>query len=235
MRINSEYDLVSEFTVKYPPRGAWLVHRSSTGPKDTDKGGVQYYHSGYWTDKVRPCPCCGRRPVFQEYYYASTGRDKPAKIFIGICPTCELRTREPGTLKDSVYAWQRRDYSPDSWLHCHRPRLDTYMSKRLCDMVVRDAIDDALQLVDVMAKETPYTEAYQSHAADLDALEGFFRRSPLLVEMDADGILSDIRRVAYPELTPAERVKIPLRMSKLCEYKEYANKCLRQRSLSTNV
>ena len=109
--------LVTEESAKYPPRGSWEVHRKA------HVDGYDYDHAGYYSEKLRPCPVCGRYPVFEEDARHMTAEDEKARFFVGVCPTCSLRTKGHGvTLKEAVYQWQRREFTPDSWLVCHRPR-----------------------------------------------------------------------------------------------------------------
>ena len=214
------------FKVKYPPRGAWewklRMHFDS----------IDYLHEGYWSEKLKPCPVCGRIPVFEEYVYESTPADQPAKIFVGFCQTCELRTRKPGRLKEAVLQWQSRRFSPDSLLVCHRPRPDTYGSRMLCNKVVASAIDDALFYARMRNETEEGSEAWTSYGGELKKLEDFFRTSLFMFELDPDGVISDIRKVMYPTLNPEDRIKIPLHLAQIYKGKRLLKECTQKSSLS---
>lgn len=222
-------DLATMFDAKYPPRGAWEVHR---GGHDAD---YDYVHSGYYSEKLRPCPACGKYPVFQEAAYYSDPEDIPAKVFIGFCPTCELRTRKPGTLKEAVMQWQGRRYSHDSFLVCHRPRannLDTYGCRLLCNRVVGAAIDEAMFYALQRQGVQEGSELWTSYGESLKKLENFFRTSVFMFELDPDGVISDIRKVLYPTLEPKDRIKIPLHLAQLYKGKEILKKCTQKSNSS---
>lgn len=202
---------------KYPPRGAWEI--ASAHPK------TGYNHGGYTSRKIRPCPACGRDAVFEEDAYRRTPPHERAKYFYGYCPTCELRTRESGTLKEAVMQWQERKFSPDSWLHCHRPRLDSWGCSLLSEAACRDAYEDARFYVEQMQKANQKCEKDEEARAELNRIEEFFRTSPLAFALDPEAVISKLRKELYPELTPEERMKIPLKLAKLYKGKEIVRKC----------
>lgn len=219
-------DLLTMFDDKYPPRGAWEVHRCGHGAN------YDYNHGGYYSEKLRRCPVCGRFPVFQESAYDSKPGDIPAKVFFGYCPTCELRTKKPGTLKEAVMQWQERKFSDDTFLVCHRPRLDTYGCRLLCNKVVDSAIEDALFYA-FQRQDAEYgSEIWTSYGQSLKKLEEFFRTSVFMFELDPDGVISDIRRALYPTLEPKDRIKIPLHLAQLYKGKEILKKCTQKRNSS---
>lgn len=215
---------VTDYDVKYPPRGAWEVHRTGS------RGGYDYCYGGYYTEKLRRCPVCGRRPVFTESAYDATPPDEKARVFYGYCPTCHLRTRTAGTLKEAVMQWQYQEYSDDSWLVCHRPTFDRYGCSLLCNRVVRSAIDDALLYAQKRQDEPEGTEHWVFYGKELRRLETFFRKSVFMWELDPDGVISDIRRALYPDLTPKDRIKIPLKLTELYKGKKVVEECTQRNS-----
>ena len=216
-----------DFNVKYPPRGSWIVHGTRAAGGDND---MSYVHGGYYSEKLRRCPVCRRFPVFQESAYHATPPTEKAKVFYGFCPTCELRTRKPGTLKEAVVQWQNRKFSRDSLLVCHRPRLDTYGCRLLCNQVVGEAIDDALFYARNMLEADVCSELFQSYRHELKKLEQFFRESVFMFELDADGVISEIRRAIFPMLEPKDRVKIPLHLYELYKGKEIVRECTNRKN-----
>lgn len=223
------FNLTTMFDDKYPPRGAWEVHRCG---HSTD---FDYNHGGYYSEKLKPCPACGRYPVFQEAAYDSGPRDIPVRVFIGFCPTCELRTKNPGTLKEAVMQWQDRRFSHDSFLVCHRPRaetLDTYGCRLLCNEVVDSAIESALFYAFQRQDVQEGSEIWTSYGKALTELEDFFRTSVFMFELDPDGVISDIRRALYPTLEPKDRIKIPLHLAQLYKGKEIVKRCTQKTNSS---
>lgn len=204
------------YASKYPPRGAWRVMQ--TTPSN------DIMHGGYTSEKLRKCPVCHRFPVFEEDAARRSPHGEKAKWFIGFCPSCELRTRDSGTLKEVVMQWQERKYSPDSWLHCHRPKLDRWGCALLCEAMSRDAYEEAMFYIDLMQKTTEDAEKFTSAKLALDDIESFFRTSPFASELDPDAVISKMRKELFPNATPEERIQIPLRMSKLYNGKEIIKK-----------
>ena len=207
---------------KYPPRGAWSVVKA--------KPMNNYMHQGYTSAKLRPCPVCGRQAVFEECQMRKTMPFEKAKYFIGFCPTCELRT-ESGTLKKAVIAWQEKRYTPDSWLHCHRPKLDTAGCALLCEAATASAYEDARFYAAEMLKAKADSEYFTSLKKDLDRLEVFFRTSPLAFALDPDAVISKIRKELFPELEPKDRLRIPLRLSELYKGKAVVVECMMKKNL----
>lgn len=208
-----------QFTEKYPPRGSWRIMHSGT------ENGRDYYFTGYYSEKLRRCPVCGRFPVFTESVYDASPEDTKAKVFLGYCPTCCLRTKDPGTLKEAVYQWQDRKYSKDSLLVCHRPRLDSYGCRMLSQKVIKTVIDDSLFFAQKRQECQIGSESWESYGTELKKLEKFFRESVFMFEMDADGVISDIRRILYPTLEPKDRIRIPLHLHELYNGKEVEKEC----------
>lgn len=206
------------YASKYPPRGAWRVMQTS--PSN------DIMHGGYTSEKLRKCPVCHRFPVFEEDAARRSSHGEKAKWFIGFCPSCELRTRDSGTLKEVVMQWQERKYSPDSWLHCHRPKLDTWGCALLCEAVAREAYDDAMFYIDLMQHTATDAEKFTSAKVMLNDIENFFRTSPLTFALDLDAVISKMRKELYPDMTPEQRMQIPLSMSKLYNGKEIVKKWL---------
>lgn len=218
------YELMTpeEFSAKYPPRGVWGFQHRGT------ENGVDYNYAGYCTDRVKTCPVCGRLPVFTESYYHATPKDERAKVFYGYCPTCSLRTKEPGTLKEAVYQWQRREFSDDTWLVCHRPKLSGPAVRALSQKVIESAIEDAIFYARKRQDLQEGSDAWKSYGRQLQELETFFRTSVFMYEMSASGIISDIRRILYPDAEPKDRIKIPLHLDQLYKGKEILKECTAQ-------
>lgn len=200
-------------SVKYPPRGAWKV----VGAYILD--GYYYKHCGYSSTKLKPCPVCGRYPVFEEDQYRCTESDKPAKYFYGFCPTCDLRTEKSGTLKEAVYQWQRYSFSENTLMVCQRPTFSKDGINALYNKVVEACVNDAILKLEWQFKLTPYTEEWRRLSKELNEIEDFLRGSCFTVDLDPDGIISDIRKILYPDMSHDERTKIPLHLSKLYEGK----------------
>ena len=212
------------YALKYPPRRGFAIQA-----KRGERGGEPAYnHAGYVSVLLKPCPVCNRLPVFEEASRYARPANEPAKIFIGVCPTCDLRTAHEGSLRQAVMEWQAGKFSSDMWLVCHRPKFYIEGCKMLAKKMVDDAVDETLIRVRQRQSENPDSPLFDTHGAELDLLEKFFRESPFTYDMDADGIVSDIRRAIYPELSPEWRVKIPLRLSRLWEGKKVVIECMRQ-------
>jgi len=228
-------------SVKYPPRRGWDV----AGGRPSD----DYMHGGYTTNLLKPCPVCGRQAVFEEDSYNKAPKGERARVFIGFCPTCELRTRAPGTLREAVTQWQRGEYSPDSWLHCHRPQFDSWGVSELCNVVCGTAYEDLRMYVEIMMggdiriprvalsshrrpKEDQTMEETYSHSElEVRRIDEFFRKSPLAFALDHDAVMSKLRKELFPNLTPKERLKIPLDPTEMWRGKEIAKKCIAERNL----
>ena len=210
---------------KYPPRRGWIV--VGTNP------GNGYVHGGYTTDQLRRCPVCGRQAVFEEDCRNATPTGERARVFIGICPTCELRTREPGTLREAVTQWQMRQFSPDSLLHCYRPKpdkFDTWACALMCESAAKHAYEDLQLFVELMMNTPEDHEDFSKYKTEVGRIEDFFRRSPLAFALDPEAVASKLRRDLWPELTPKERLKIPLKMTQMYKGKEIAEKCIAERN-----
>lgn len=214
---------------KYPPRRGWKITTTHPGSK--------LYHSGYTSDLLKQCPCCRSYPAFEEASSSDQGPEERAKVFIGICPKCELRTRKEGTLKESVIQWQRRDFSRNSIAMNRRPKLRSEEGIRdLCSKMVSKAIDDTICLIKMQKKNYAGVADYVNVEKDLNKLENFFRTSCFMWELDCDGLISDIRKYLYPDLPPAERIKIPLHLRNLYigegVRKEWNRKCTQKMNSS---
>lgn len=227
-------------SVKYPPRRGWDVVGGSPAN--------DLMHGGYTTNLLKPCPVCGRQAVFEEDSYNKTPKGERARVFIGFCPTCELRTRTPGTLREAVTQWQTGQYSPDSWLHCHRPKLDSWGVAELCNVVCGTAYEDLRMYVEIMMggdvriprvalsshrrpKEDPAWEETYSHSElEVRRIDQFFRTSPCAFALDHDAVMSKLRKEMFPDLTPEERLKIPLDPTEMWKGKEIAKKCIAERN-----
>lgn len=213
--------------LKYPPRGELkrILHQRL---KD------DYLHIGYFTEKARPCPCCKTLPVFEEDIYRAAPEGHPAKYFIGFCQKCGLRTRSSAKLRDAINQWQRKEYSEGSWLMAHRPKCsDLYGVRLLCKQVVGKAIDDALLYVQARNSASPGGEEFHSYKNLLNELEHFFRESPFMWELSANGLISDIRKVIYPDIPPEYRIKIPLHLAELYKGKAVREECRKKNLLKS--
>jgi hypothetical protein len=206
-------------------------------------------HGGYTTNLLKPCPVCGRQAVFEEDSYNKTPKAERARVFIGFCPTCELRTRTPGTLREAVTQWQTGQYSSDSWLHCHRPKLDSFGVAELCNVVCGTAYEDLRMYVELMMEEDiriprviipshrrPQTEpteeeTYSHSELEVKRIDEFFRTSPLAFALDRDAVMSKLRKELFPDLTPEERTKIPLDPTEMWRGKEVVGQCIAERNL----
>ena len=227
--------------VKYPPRRGWDV----VGGRPSD----DFMHGGYTTNLLKPCPVCGRQAVFEEDSYNKAPKGERARVFIGFCPTCELRTRTPGTLREAVTQWQRGEYSPDSWLHCHRPQFDSWGVSELCNVVCGTAYEDLRMYVEIMmggdiriprvartshkqrVTEPTEEETYSHSELEVRRIDQFFRTSPLAFALDRDAVMSKLRKELFPDLTPKERLKISLDPTEMWRGKEIAKKCIAERNL----
>lgn len=215
---------------KYPPRRGWAV----VGTNPTNG----YMHGGYTTDQLKTCPVCKRQAVFEEDVRDAAPKGERARVFIGICPTCELRTRESGTLREAVTQWQMRQFSPDSLLHCHRPnpdKFDTWGCALMCESAAKHAYEDLQLFVELMMNTPEDHEDFSKYKAEVERIEDFFRRSPLAFALDPEAVASKLRRDLWPELTPKERLKIPLKLTQMYKGKEIAEKCIAERNLKKQL
>ena len=200
-------------SVKYPPRGAWEIVGTYL------RQDISYKHRGYSSKKLKPCPACGRYPVFEEDQSRCTEPTKPAKYFYGFCPTCDLRTEKSGTLKEAVYQWQAYKFSEDTLMVCRRPTFSKDGINALYNKVVEACVNDAISKLEWQLELIPFTAEWRRIGKELDEIEDFLRGSCFTVDLDPDGIISDIRRKLYPDMPHDERTKIPLHLSKLYEGK----------------
>lgn len=205
---------------RYPQRRGWIYKNSNPI--------LFLNHTGYYSTQLRPCPCCGRYPVFEENAYVDIESDI-AKSFLGYCQMCEIHTYKPGTLREAVIMWQGRKFSKTSINMNKRPKYDSlYGVRSLCNKVVDAAVVDAILYA--RERQTANGELFDSYGEQLDKLEKFFRTSVFMWEMDPDGIISDIRRILYPNMTPEDRTRIPNHLSELYKGKEI-EKCIQEENL----
>lgn len=227
--------------VKYPPRRGWDVVGGSPAN--------DLMHGGYTTNLLKRCPACGRQAVFEEDSYTKSPKGERARVFIGFCPSCELRTRTPGTLREAVTQWQTGQYSPDSWLYCHRPQFDSYGVAELCNVVCGTAYEDLRMYVEIMmggdiriprvaltshkrpASCLAWEETYSHSELEVRRIDEFFRKSPLAFALDHDAVMSKLRKELFPDLTPDERMKIPLDPTEMWRGKEITKQCIAERNL----
>jgi len=198
----------------YPPRRGWKVCGVSNS-----RG---LLHRGYSSPQLKTCPCCGGYPVFEESVDAVVKDvQEPVRVFVGICPKCEIRTRKSGTLKETVIMWQRREYSKDSILMNKRPKYDWIHGVReLSQKIVDAAVADAIMYAQQRQEDEEGSEHFLYTGDQLEDLERFFHNSVFMWEMHPDGIISDIRRILYPDLPPEWRTKIPPHLTRLYEGKK---------------
>lgn len=194
--------------VRYPRRKGWArdLWRSN-----------ESHHVGYKTDRARPC-CCGWIPVF-EMYTEATERDCPAVDFVAICPRCERRAEGHGSLEYCLKQWNAENLSDDSMM-VNMPIMEMSYTgaEKLSQKIFRAAKAEALELI--LKKHEEFGDRrdwkYQlKFAGDLVRLEIFFRESPLMMDLDGDGVISDIRKQVYPDLSPEERIRIPLKLTEM--------------------
>ncbi len=208
----------------YPPReGYTFIHRDKMG---------SVLHTGYESEKTRRC-VCHTRPVFEQYIddYDENGiRNVPAKEFVAICPKCEIKMRGHGDLEFCRKQWNAGKFSRDSVMVRYRPKdPDPAGIEALSRKAVAGAVEDAVDAVKHRhllmkqlnrkgasdgEREIAYTHL-KTIMANLRKLQKFFETSPLMMDFDDEAILSSVRMQVYPELTPDERVKIPLNLLKM--------------------
>ena len=183
-------------------------------------------HVGYVSPRMMPCRC-GETPVLEQYVgdvNENGTRNVPAQVFVAICSNCELKAIGQGSIETCIRRWNAWKYSSDM-LMVRRKLMDP--STRGCEIlsnrVLADAAEEAITYVkrkhelvrklngrlDDDAREIHYNELQRVRAV-LRKLMEFFRDNPLVFTHDEDAILSGIRRSVYPDLTPEERIKIPL-------------------------
>lgn len=183
-------------------------------------------HVGYVSARMIPCRC-GAAPVLEQYVGdvdENEVRNVPAKVFVAICPKCETKAIGQGPLETCIRRWNAEQYSPDMLMV--RKRLkdpNTRGCEILSNRVLADAAEEAITYVrrkhelmrklngrlDDDAREIHYNELQRVRSV-LRKLMTFFTDNPLVFMHDEDAILSGIRRSVYPDLTPEERIKIPL-------------------------
>ena len=183
-------------------------------------------HVGYVSPRMMPCRC-GATPVLEQYVgdvNENETRNVPAQVFVAICPKCELKAIGQGSIETCIRRWNAGKYSSDM-LMVRRKLMDP--STRGCEIlsnrVLADAAEEAISYVkrkhelvrklngrlDDDAREIHYNELQRIRTV-LRKLMEFFQDNPLVFTHDEEAILSGIRRSVYPDLTPEERIKIPL-------------------------
>lgn len=177
--------------------------------------GWEMYHIGYKIAKARRC-VCGVEPVFERY---TEDTSVPAEVFIGICPYCERRTAGEGDLRTVLHQWNAGEISDDSEMLQYSPRELNYEGVALLHRVmVKHAKKDAVYYI--RAKHEKFGEKRDGnypvfYGAELKKIEDFFRWSPLMLDISADGIMSEIRREMYPGKTHDELMQIPLKLTEM--------------------
>lgn len=189
------------------------------------KGNPQ--HVGYTHPAAKECPCCHRYPVFEEDAYNKTDRTEPAKLFVAICPVCEMRIRGSGTLEECLEKWNQGDWSDDMWQVNHRMKdINEDGARLISDKMVKDAVEEAVKLVRAMHgykaairsdrvndfQKENYQRLLTGVRGELRSIQHFIEESPFLLDRDPEAVLSDIRRRLHPRLTPEERMKIKLKL-----------------------
>lgn len=211
-----------EFKAIYPALDGWEWAPIRTG---------ELYHTGYTSARAKRCKC-GNMPVFEQSVKDCVGTRKktPADVFVAICPHCELRAVGEGTLEEVLTAWNSGVRTVDSVaMQKKLVDADSNATRALSDAVVGDAAHEAVQLIlrrrelmeivnnpklSDVELEMRYTEL-KGVRRGLNELQKFFETSPIMFDNDAEAILSGIRKIVYPEMTYAERVKIPLKLVKM--------------------
>lgn len=189
------------------------------------------FHIGYASERMHRCEC-GSQPVLEQTVDDVTkeGRNVPAKKFVAICPTCESRTEYDGDPERCVEEWNAGRLTADSRALKHsikRIEREGYMC--LCEKVMQSAYADAVSLIRQkhMLKaraDNPNVNGYVREQCrkeidaintELSAIQRFFHESPMMADLDPEGVISDIRKEIYPELKPEVRTQKPLELTKL--------------------
>ena len=211
-----------DFERIYPEREGYerIIHRH--GPLS---------HVGYITDRMETCSC-GATPVLEQYVEdvdENGVRNAPAKVFVAICPKCELKAAGRGTLETCIRNWNAHRYSNNTIMV--RGKLenpDMRGCEILSNRVLADAVMEAVALVkrkhelmvklngkiDDTTREIHYGEL-QRVRSSLRKLASFFHDNPIVFTHDEEAILSGIRRSVYPYLSVEERLKIPLNLLRM--------------------
>lgn len=194
--------------IRYPKREGWGL---------VGWRGSNLHHLGYITEKARRC-VCGCPPVF-EMTTGTVETEGAASDFVAICPRCERRAEGHGSLEYCLRMWNEGKMSDDSMM-VNMPILS--MSETGAMKLSRKLIalnkEEAIELIRCKHSEFGTRRDWKykvRYAAQLRTIERFFRESPLMMDMDGEAIISDIRKIIYPDLTPEERVKIPLILTEL--------------------
>ena len=188
-------------------------------------------HIGYVSPKTKLCKC-GGYPVLEQFVddvyideHCEKQRNFPATQFVAICPKCETRIKGHGTLEEAVERWNAEDYLEDM-LMVREPLKDIDIAScyELSNRVLEEAIEDAIALVKEknrlmeilknpltgdMQREAYYTNLKNIRGQMRDMMR-FFRESPMMMDRDGDAVLSGIRKMLHPELSPEDRTKIKL-------------------------
>ena len=205
------------FELLYPEREGYTRKLTRREP---------YIHAGYMSDKMAQCRC-GAFPVLEQYVEdvdENEIRNVPAQDFVAICPVCEVRADTHGSMEQCIKYWNARRFTEDAVMVRHKLKNpNMHGCEMLSNKVLADAVNEAVVFVkrkhelmrklqgpiDDDTREIHYTELTRVRA-NLRKIADFFHKSPLVFTHEEDAILSGVRRNVYPELTPEERLKIPL-------------------------
>lgn len=195
------------------------------------KGDKVSCHVGYTTDRMVQCEC-GEMPVLEQAVddVNKDGRNVPAQKFVAICPRCETRTEYDGEIEKCIAAWNAGKYTKDSMMLKHRMKGgDLEGFAKLAGKVVALAYDDAVALVREKHRlrkkaDNPLVGSGTRSSCktqieeinrELGRLQKFFEESPMMMGLDPEGVLSDIRKEVYPKIRPEMRMRKPLILTKM--------------------
>lgn len=205
----------------YPPLEGYTRVLSARGGK---------LHVGYYHASMGKCPCCGGQPVLEQLVNdldENGKRNIPAQNFTAICTNCELRADAEGDLSEALEAWNLGKLSPVSKMVHKRLRTpDEPGMAKLANIVIYDAMRDAINLINRKkevndlrndekisdARDSVLLAELSRIRGELNRMQKFFERNPLMAWNETDAVLSTIRRILHPDLTPEERAKIPLKL-----------------------
>lgn len=189
-------------------------------------------HVGYTHPRTRRC-VCHTPPVFEQYIYdydEDGNRNVPAQQFVAICPNCEIRARGHGSLEWCRRQWNAGKFSRDTVMVRYSPKWQSDEGiERMCRKVIAGVIEEAVEavqrkhslmdrlmgtMIDDGTREVLYNQL-KLVRSQIRELSGFIHNSPLMYTFEEDAVLSAIRKQIYPELTPEDRIKIPLNLTRM--------------------
>lgn len=191
-------------------------------------------HIGYTHSSMRKC-VCGAFPVLEQYAMdlaegSEHRRNVPARVFVAICPKCERIIRQEGSLEECIAMWNGQELTEASEMDFgHGPRnYSDDACRKISDKVVLGMKQEAISMIllahdlqrrarnalaSQFQRETFRIELNRIHARLRLMNDEFY--GPVLLDKDPEAVLSDIRKAVNPDLTPDERVQIPLRLDRM--------------------